>query len=158
MAAQTERMASVKNQKVQLHELLQKKGERPPEYKVLSRTGPDHRPTFKVKVTVEWEGRQLVEFGKGSSKKVAKNEAAAKALKMILRHSARIPVPKPSHTMIPSFGRSVSTDFLFIKTFHACLYFASTFLATTKPIRLHHGGFKKNLTLGSIIYSALRQK
>ena len=112
MAAQRETMASVKNPKVQLHDLLQKKGERPPEYEVLFQTGPDHRPTFNVQVTVEWEGRQLVESGEGSSKKVAEKEAAAKALKMIQRKSARSPVPKPSSPMVPPFVGSVSCDVL----------------------------------------------
>lgn len=56
---------------------LQSRGRRPPEYFVVSESGPDHRKRFAVEVRVE--GRALA-GGDGSSKKEAEQIAARLAL------------------------------------------------------------------------------
>ncbi len=49
-------------------------------YEVLSRTGPDHMPSFRVAVLLN--GSRIAE-GKGNSKKEAESQAAIRALKII---------------------------------------------------------------------------
>jgi ribonuclease III len=63
-----------------LQEFYQKRGEALPEYHEISRTGPDHRPVFTVKVVtpggVSFEGT-------GTSLSDAKKDAARKALETV---------------------------------------------------------------------------
>lgn len=65
------------DQKSALQELLQSRGQRPAEYRVVSESGPDHQKQFLVEVVVE--GRALAR-GAGSSKKKAEQTAAGLAL------------------------------------------------------------------------------
>lgn len=71
-----------KNPKSVLQELTQKQGLGVPEYELISRLGPDHNPTFRVKVTmkVDIEGRVRTKTAEaeGASKQKAEIEAAKK--------------------------------------------------------------------------------
>ncbi len=71
-----------KNPKSVLQELSQKQGLGIPEYELISRTGPDHNPLFRVRVTmkVDIEGRvrTKVAEAEGASKQKAEVEAAKK--------------------------------------------------------------------------------
>ena len=64
--------------KTQLQEWIQKKKKTLPTYTLVSREGPDHAPSFVVKVSVEGLGESL---GHGCSKRHAEQQAAACFLK-----------------------------------------------------------------------------
>tara|TARA_Y100000991_G_scaffold154433_1_gene117464 strand:- start:184 stop:873 length:690 start_codon:yes stop_codon:yes gene_type:complete len=66
--------------KTALQELLQSKGQEPPIYKQISRTGPDHDPNFRVEVLLE---SGLKAIGKGSTKRMAETKAAEQILEKI---------------------------------------------------------------------------
>ena len=66
-----------KDAKSHLQELAQTKTKQSPKYKILGTTGPDHAKQFSVGVFLE--GKQIGE-GEGSSKQVAEEAAATKAL------------------------------------------------------------------------------
>ena len=66
--------------KTALQELLQSRGQEPPIYKQLSRTGPDHDPNFSVEVLLE-SGIKAV--GNGSTKRMAETKAAEQILEMV---------------------------------------------------------------------------
>jgi len=66
--------------KSELQELLQKNGWPGAQYSVLRETGPDHRKTFEVEVSVA--GR-VTAGGSGSSKKEAEQSAAQQALEQL---------------------------------------------------------------------------
>lgn len=68
------------NPKGQLQELAQRFWRMPPTYRVVSRTGPEHRSTFTVEVRV---GEHLTAQGTGGSKREAESRAAAAALMRI---------------------------------------------------------------------------
>ena len=72
--------------KTRLQEFSLKKFKILPTYKLISNTGPRHNPEFKVSVklknTKSYEGR-------GSSKKMAEQDAASKILKIIEHEVAR---------------------------------------------------------------------
>ena len=63
--------------KTQLQELTQKYFKKIPKYKLLSEDGPDHAKVFSVSVSLN--GKELG-VGKGKTKKVAEQVAAAKAI------------------------------------------------------------------------------
>ena len=71
--------SSAKDAKSRLSEGLQKTG-RTHEYRVESRTGPDHDPTFAVRLTVDGK---TVFRGTGKNKKAAEMQAAEKAVKKL---------------------------------------------------------------------------
>lgn len=60
-----------------LQELLQRDGGDPPEYKILSQSGPPHDPRFEAAV---YHGGVLLAKGTGNTKKHAEQEAALRAL------------------------------------------------------------------------------
>jgi ribonuclease III len=64
-----------------LQEYFQKKGGHPPIYEEMSRTGPDHRPHFTVRVRIA-DGRTF--DGDGSTLPAARRDAAHKALGVLL--------------------------------------------------------------------------
>ena len=66
--------------KTALQELLQSKGQEPPTYKQVSRTGPDHDPDFCVEVVL---GSGLNAIGNGSTKRMAETKAAEQVLEKI---------------------------------------------------------------------------
>jgi ribonuclease III len=66
--------------KTELQEILQDRGEPPPDYTVLAEEGPSHRPRFRVACVVG--GRSLAE-GTGPTKKKAHQEAARGALQAL---------------------------------------------------------------------------
>ena len=66
--------------KTALQELLQAKGQEPPKYKQISRTGPDHDPDFCVEVVL---GSGLNAIGSGSTKRMAETKAAEQILEKI---------------------------------------------------------------------------
>ena len=66
--------------KTALQEYLQSRGEEPPKYKQISRTGPDHDPDFFVEVFLE-SGMKAV--GNGSTKRMAETKAAEQVLEKI---------------------------------------------------------------------------
>ena len=51
-----------------------------PEYRVIDRSGPDHEPTFTVKVSLDGEERAT---GRGRSKRIAEQEAAEAVLREV---------------------------------------------------------------------------
>jgi ribonuclease III len=66
--------------KTELQELLQDRGQPPPDYTVLSEDGPSHRPRFRIACVVD--GRSLA-VGAGTTKKKAQQEAARGALQAL---------------------------------------------------------------------------
>lgn len=66
--------------KTALQELLQARGQEPPIYKQVSRTGPDHDPNFCVEVLLE---SGLKAEGNGSTKRMAETKAAEQILEKI---------------------------------------------------------------------------
>lgn len=70
----------IDNPKGELQELLQADTAEPPEYYVVSATGPDHDRIFEC--TVHHGGRELAR-GAGRSKKAAESEAALAALRTL---------------------------------------------------------------------------
>jgi len=74
--------SSRQNYKGELLELVQGRGESMPMYIVISETGPDHDKIFNVDVTI---GERKIGSGSGHSKKEAEQQAAAIALKNVLR-------------------------------------------------------------------------
>ena len=66
--------------KTALQEFLQSKGQEPPTYKQISRTGPDHDPDFCVEVVL---GSGLNAKGSGSTKRMAETKAAEQILEKI---------------------------------------------------------------------------
>ena len=66
--------------KTALQELLQARGQEPPIYKQVSRTGPDHDPNFCVEVLLK---SGLSAVGTGSTKRMAETKAAEKILEKI---------------------------------------------------------------------------
>ena len=66
--------------KTALQELLQSRGQEPPIYKQISRTGPDHDPNFCVEVVL---GSGLKAIGNGSTKRMAETKAAEQILEKI---------------------------------------------------------------------------
>ena len=66
--------------KTALQELLQARGQEPPTYKQVSRTGPDHDPNFCVEVLL---GSGLKAVGNGSTKRMAETKAAEQILEMV---------------------------------------------------------------------------
>jgi len=67
-----------RNPKGELQECLQAIQPEPPEYEILSETGPDHRKVFQAQVV--WRGMVLA-LGRGKSKKEAEARAAGEALR-----------------------------------------------------------------------------
>ncbi len=65
-----------------LQEHCQSKGMKLPEYRLISRDGPDHDPVFRVAVIIEGHEMGL---GVGHTRKAAREEAAGKALESIER-------------------------------------------------------------------------
>lgn len=70
-----------KDVKTELQELLQADGMTPPIYTLVSRTGPDHSPTFVVELSAK--GGAIRTTGRGTSKKAAAFDAAERALAII---------------------------------------------------------------------------
>ena len=70
----------VRNWKAELQDYSQKKYQKPPLYKVLQETGPDHDKVFLISAIVE---DQELGQGQGSSKKQAEQAAAENALSKI---------------------------------------------------------------------------
>ena len=66
--------------KTKLQELSLKKFKKLPTYKLISNTGPRHKPKFKVGVKLE---NSTYIYAIGSSKKIAEQFAAAELLKKI---------------------------------------------------------------------------
>ena len=73
-------LPTIENPKGELQEYLQARSPEPPEYSVLSATGPDHDRMFEC--TVHHGGVELAR-GKGKSKKSAESNAALLALKKL---------------------------------------------------------------------------
>lgn len=72
--------------KTYLQEWAQSQGYRLPEYKILSKEGPDHNPNFVVEVEVQ----NLPIFkGKGNSKKDAEKSAASNIVKYIKQNEPK---------------------------------------------------------------------
>jgi ribonuclease-3 len=68
------------NYKAELQDYSQKKFQKPPLYRVIDESGPDHAKIFHVAVLV---GQKELGAGKGSSKKEAEQRAAFEALSKI---------------------------------------------------------------------------
>lgn len=66
--------------KSQLQETVQKRFKIPPEYEIVSETGPDHDKTFKISVRVK---THVLGHGTGKSKKEAEQAAAKEALRKL---------------------------------------------------------------------------
>jgi ribonuclease-3 len=63
-----------------LQEVLQGRGEAPPDYLLEAEEGPSHRPRFHVRCVIDGK---TVSQGEGSSKKQAQQEAARRALEAL---------------------------------------------------------------------------
>lgn len=71
----------IQNWKALLQDYCQKKYQQPPEYKLVSESGPDHSKHFEITVEV---GGQECGRGAGASKKEAQQKAAKQALENLL--------------------------------------------------------------------------
>lgn len=76
--------AGLKDAKSLLQEWAQARSFAIPQYETVSRTGPDHAPIFKIKVSV---GPRETETGEGSSKQDAERAAATALLDRLERKS-----------------------------------------------------------------------
>ena len=74
-----------KNPVSALQEFLAKRGESPPEYTEVRRIGEPHLPTFTIKASCRFGGRQLSAKGEGKKLKEAKKNAAYKSLSRVLK-------------------------------------------------------------------------
>ncbi len=72
--------------KSELQELLQSRGCGAPDYRVVDRSGPDHRPEFTVEVRLS-DGS--VALGRGGSIGEAESDAACRAVAVIKREERR---------------------------------------------------------------------
>ena len=72
--------SNTKDPKTDLQEQAVRRGFAQPEYQVISRKGPDHRPHFVVEVTIKGFG---AEIGEGPSKKEAERASAGALLAKI---------------------------------------------------------------------------
>lgn len=72
--------------KSELQELVQSRGSGVPEYRILARKGPDHRPEFTVEVRLQGEPAAR---GTGGSIGEAESDAARKAVAVIKREERR---------------------------------------------------------------------
>ena len=77
--------ADASDAKSRLQELLQGQSLDPPEYRHVSREGPDHDPLFHVEC---WIGDRVAASAYGRSKKVAERRAARRALAALERERA----------------------------------------------------------------------
>jgi ribonuclease-3 len=68
-----------KDAKTALQEIAHVKGLSSPVYEIIDREGSEHEPVFSITVSVG----NMMEIGKGKSKKLAEQEAAAKLLKAL---------------------------------------------------------------------------
>jgi ribonuclease-3 len=73
---------ALRDPKTRLQEVCQEEQREFPQYRLLSREGPDHQPSFTVAVSLG--GRDLAE-GRGGSKKEAEQDAAGRALEKLER-------------------------------------------------------------------------
>ncbi len=81
----------LENPKGELQEFLQARSSEPPQYHVVSTSGPDHDRVFEC--TVQHSGVELAR-GRGKSKKAAESEAALAALKRLREEPAKVlPLP-----------------------------------------------------------------
>jgi ribonuclease-3 len=69
-----------------LQELIQKKHKRPPDYELVSETGPEHDKLFTVRVYL---GKKTLGIGAGKNKKEAQQAAARNALDYLSTHDVR---------------------------------------------------------------------
>lgn len=67
-----------------IREFLAKKGESPPEYSEIGRTGYPHRFLFTIEATCKFRGRRLVAEGTGNSIKEARKSAAQNLLVKVI--------------------------------------------------------------------------
>ncbi len=88
----------LENPKGELQEFLQARSSEPPQYHVVSSSGPDHDRVFEC--TVHHGGVELAR-GRGKSKKAAESEAALAALKKLREE----PAIERSKTFPPGEGR-----------------------------------------------------
>jgi ribonuclease III len=77
---------SARDHKSALQEWLQGRGEALPDYVVAAEEGPSHRRHFRVQCVV---GGRVVSEGEGFSKKLAQQEAARKALEVLVAPEPR---------------------------------------------------------------------
>lgn len=66
--------------KTELQIVVQAKCGMTPHYRIISKVGPDHQPTFKVEVLI---GERVIATGKGTSRTRAEMHAASRALKTL---------------------------------------------------------------------------
>ena len=100
LLAQLESLPWPDNPKGELQELLQAGSSHPPEYRLVSVSGPDHARVFECAV---WHEGQELGRGKGPSKKAAETEAALEALRRL--QSPR-PAPAAASPVLPSDKRT----------------------------------------------------
>lgn len=67
-----------------LQEIIQKTHKRPPDYELLSETGPEHEKLFAVRVCL---GKKTLGLGSGKNKKEAQQSAARNALDFLSTHN-----------------------------------------------------------------------
>jgi len=66
--------------KTKLQELVQAQGQKPPRYRLISESGPDHNKTFEIEVLIS---QKPIAQGSGKSKKEAEQNAAQRALEIL---------------------------------------------------------------------------
>jgi ribonuclease-3 len=66
-----------------LQELIQKRHKRPPDYELMSETGPEHSKQFTIRVFL---GKKTLGLGSGRNKKEAQQAAARNALDYLATH------------------------------------------------------------------------
>ena len=72
--------------KSELQELIQKRHKRPPDYEVMSETGPEHEKFFTIRVYL---GKKTLGLGSGCNKKEAQQAAARNAIEYLRTHEVR---------------------------------------------------------------------
>ncbi len=66
-----------------LQEIIQKRHKKPPEYEIISETGPEHDKVFAIRVLI---GKKVLGMGSGKNKKEAQQAAASNAIDYLENH------------------------------------------------------------------------
>lgn len=98
LAAELRSGSALGNYKSALQEFLQSERAGAPVYKVKAESGPDHRKRFLVEARlkpVEGERTKLLSAGKGSTKRLAEQDAARRALERLREGTVKIGMDLP---------------------------------------------------------------
>jgi ribonuclease III len=103
---------AVGDYKSALQEWLQAAGEGQPKYVMTDQSGPDHKKRFRIEVRVEQGANRFLTLAdaEGTTKKLAQQEAARRALASLLLTGAVVPPPAQTDAVIAPAGSRSDTE------------------------------------------------